>query len=109
MVILWCKIGTVQPLPLRNQEAGFRAPVSQGTGIAGRTGGWQLGVSTQEPKPSLPASHQLSHSLVSSKSDVLHSETGRMFWLWESPTRPEERRERLWRSLFRISLQLLRY
>lgn len=35
MLILWCKIGTIQPLPLRNQGAGFRGPAGQGTGMAG--------------------------------------------------------------------------
>lgn len=75
---------------------------------AGQVGG-SWGCPPRTPSPPLPASHQLSPSSLSSRSGGLHSETGRMFWLWESPVRPEEWRERRWRIRFRISLQLLRY
>lgn len=53
-VILWCKTGTVQPLPLRNQEAGFRTPTSQGTGTAGLARRVAAGVPTQDPEPPPP-------------------------------------------------------
>lgn len=97
------------PLPLRNQEAGSSAPQARGLESLGCQVGGSWWCPPRGPKPSFPASHQLSHSKSSSRHSIFHSEMGRMFWQWESPVRPEERRERLWSTRFSISLQLLRY
>lgn len=61
------------------------------------------------PNPALPFFSPAASFQALQRSNVLHSETGRMFWLWESRLRPEGRSDRRRRTLFRISWQLLRY
>lgn len=107
----WSSFGdkrAVQRLPCRHQEPGFRAAPSRGPASLGLEVAAAGRVHPGALSPALHFSPAASFRALQ-RSNGLHSETGRVFWLWESRVRPEERSDRRWRTLFRISLQLLRY